>query len=86
MTATTPETTVETLLNNRREALAREELNRKLTSESVDITLPGRTFGNGGIHPVMRTWMRVEEIFKTIGFDVADGRSEERRVGKECRL
>ena len=31
---------VETLLNNRREALAREELNRKLTSESVDITLP----------------------------------------------
>lgn len=64
---------VETLLNNRREALAREELNRKLTSESVDITLPGRTFGNGGIHPVMRTWMRVEEIFKTIGFDVADG-------------
>ena len=64
---------VETLLNNRRDALAREELNRKLTSESVDITLPGRTFGNGGIHPVMRTWMRVEEIFKTIGFDVADG-------------
>ena len=64
---------VETLLNNRREALAREELNRKLSSESVDITLPGRTFGNGGIHPVMRTWMRVEEIFKTIGFDVADG-------------
>ena len=36
---------VETLLNNRREALAREELNRKLTSESVDITLPGRTIG-----------------------------------------
>ena len=35
---------VETLLNNRREALAREELNRKLTSESVDITLPGRRF------------------------------------------
>lgn len=34
---------VETLLNNRREALAREELNRKLTSESVDITLP-RTY------------------------------------------
>lgn len=64
---------VETLLNNRREALAREELNRKLTSESVDITLPGRTSGYGGIHPVMRTWMRVEEIFKTIGFDVADG-------------
>ena len=38
---------VETLLNNRREALAREELNRKLTSESVDITLPGRRYSSG---------------------------------------
>ena len=27
----------------------------------------------GGIHPVMRTWERVEEIFRSIGFDVADG-------------
>ena len=27
----------------------------------------------GGIHPVIRTWERVEEIFRSIGFDVADG-------------
>jgi phenylalanyl-tRNA synthetase alpha chain len=37
------------------------------------VTLSGRTAGIGGIHPVIRTWMRIEEIFKTIGFDVADG-------------
>lgn len=64
---------VEALLNERRRQMADEELNRKLASEAVDITLPGRNFGTGGIHPVMKTWMRVEEIFKTIGFDVADG-------------
>ena len=64
---------VEALLNERRRQMADEELNRKLASEAVDITLPGRNFGTGGIHPVMKTWMRVAEIFKTIGFDVADG-------------
>ena len=37
------------------------------------MTLPGRGRGRGGIHPVMRTWQRVEEIFHSIGFEVADG-------------
>ena len=40
---------------------------------SIDVTLPGRMDTKGGIHPVMRTWMRIEEIFRSIGFDVADG-------------
>jgi phenylalanyl-tRNA synthetase alpha chain len=35
--------------------------------------LPGRKRGRGGIHPIMRTWERVETIFRSIGFDVADG-------------
>ena len=39
----------------------------------LDVTLPGRVRTEGGIHPVMRTWMRIEEIFRSIGFDVADG-------------
>lgn len=37
------------------------------------MTLPGRTSPAGGIHPVIRTWMRIEEIFRSIGFDVASG-------------
>lgn len=45
----------------------------KLAQESIDVTLPGRMDARGGIHPVMRTWMRIEEIFRSIGFDVADG-------------
>lgn len=65
--------TIEALLNERREQLANAELEKKLATQEIDITLPGRTFGQGAIHPVMRTWMRVEEIFKSIGFDVADG-------------
>ena len=64
---------VESALKARRDALANDSLNAKLASESIDVTLPGRGRGNGGIHPVMKTWQRVEEIFASIGFDVADG-------------
>jgi phenylalanyl-tRNA synthetase alpha chain len=64
---------VEAFLEQRREEFAQEELQKRLAAEAIDVTLSGRTAGIGGIHPVIRTWMRIEEIFKTIGFDVADG-------------
>ena len=64
---------IEALLNARREELADAAMQAKLTAEAVDVTLPGRRIARGGIHPVIRTWMRIEEIFAYIGFDVADG-------------
>ena len=64
---------IEALLNARREELADAAMQAKLTAEAVDVTLPGRRIARGGIHPVIRTWMRIEEIFASIGFDVADG-------------
>ena len=64
---------VEEALNARREALAQAALEKKLAEEAIDVTLPGRTLPAGGIHPVIRTWMRIEEIFRSIGFDVASG-------------
>jgi phenylalanyl-tRNA synthetase alpha chain len=64
---------IETLLAARRDDLARSELDAKLSAEAIDVTLPGRGLATGGIHPVMRTWRRIEETFRSIGFDVADG-------------
>lgn len=64
---------IDAALTARREALANAELEKKLATEAVDVTLPGRVVPAGGVHPVIRTWMRVEEIFRSIGFDVADG-------------
>jgi phenylalanyl-tRNA synthetase alpha chain len=64
---------IEALLTERRAQLAEANLNARLAQESIDVTLPGRRRGAGGVHPVIRTWMRVEEIFSSIGFDVADG-------------
>jgi phenylalanyl-tRNA synthetase alpha chain len=64
---------IEQALNARREALAEAILQAKLQAEAIDVTLPGRRLGRGGIHPVMRTWRRIENIFTQVGFDVADG-------------
>ncbi len=64
---------IEAALAARRAEIAEAELRKKLASEAIDVTLPGRARAEGGVHPVMRTWMRIEEIFRSIGFDVADG-------------
>ena len=64
---------IEAALRARREGLAAATLDAKLHEESLDVTLPGRRRGSGSVHPVMRTWRRVEEIFRSIGFEVADG-------------
>jgi phenylalanyl-tRNA synthetase alpha chain len=66
-------TKIEAALEARRLALADAKLDARLKEEALDVTLPGRGRGRGGIHPVIRTWQRIEEIWRSIGFDVADG-------------
>src|SRR5690606_12305856 len=64
---------IEGPLNARRAQLQQSALARRLAAETIDVTLPGRGRGIGGIHPVIQAWQRVEAIFRSIGFDVADG-------------
>ena len=64
---------IEGALIARRQAIAQAGLDARLAEEALDVTLPGRSRGQGGIHPVIRSWQRVEDIFRSIGFDVADG-------------
>jgi phenylalanyl-tRNA synthetase alpha chain len=64
---------VETALNARREAIKLAALESRLAEEALDITLPGRGEVRGGIHPVTRTLERIEGLFRSIGFEVADG-------------
>ncbi len=64
---------IEAALSDRRAALARAELDAQLQSEALDVTLPGRQRGQGGLHPVSLTLERIEAIFGSMGFDVADG-------------
>ncbi len=64
---------IEAALADRRAALARAELDSQLQAEALDVTLPGRQRGQGGLHPVSLTLERIEAIFASMGFDVADG-------------
>jgi phenylalanyl-tRNA synthetase alpha chain len=64
---------IEAALSQRRQALADEELEAQLRAEALDVTLPGRRHIGGGMHPVSRTLERIEAIFSSMGFDVADG-------------
>jgi phenylalanyl-tRNA synthetase alpha chain len=64
---------IEAALQARRQALADAELEAQLRAEALDVTLPGRRRGTGGLHPVSRTIERIETIFASMGFDVAEG-------------
>lgn len=64
---------VEQALLQRREAIRDQQLQAQLAKEALDVTLPGRGAGVGGLHPVTRTLERIAKLFHSIGFDVADG-------------
>mgnify|MGYP000914003684 CR=1 FL=1 len=64
---------VEAALNTRREAIRCQALEARLAQEALDVTLPGRGELRAGLHPVTRTLERMEALFRSIGFDVADG-------------
>jgi phenylalanyl-tRNA synthetase alpha chain len=64
---------IEAALQQRRDALQQNKLAQKLAAESLDVTLPGRGMGAGGLHPVTRTLERIETLFHSIGFAVAEG-------------
>lgn len=69
---------IEAALQQRREDLQQNKLSNKLAAESLDVTLPGRGMGTGGLHPVTRTLQRIEQLFHSLGFATAAGPEIER--------
>ena len=65
--------TLAAALESKAQALAEAELQRKLASETIDVTLPGRGEDAGGLHPVTRTIRRIERIFNSMGFESVQG-------------
>ncbi len=64
---------VQEKINAKREALQEKALAEKLTKETIDVTLPGRTQPTTGLHPVTRTIERIESFFGELGFAVKSG-------------
>jgi phenylalanyl-tRNA synthetase alpha chain len=64
---------IESALATRREALKNAQLEAQLATEALDVTLPGRGLPRGSLHPVTISLDRIEQLFRSIGFEVADG-------------
>jgi phenylalanyl-tRNA synthetase alpha chain len=64
---------IESALAARRAAIDDARLARELAADALDVTLPGRGADRGGVHPLTRTLDRVETLFRSMGFAVAQG-------------
>ena len=60
-------------LEVRKGVLEQQALAARLSAERIDVTLPGRGMGTGGLHPVSRTLQRIEAMFAHAGFEVKEG-------------
>ena len=64
---------VNSLFDEKRDLISKRELEEKLESERIDITLPSTKLSVGNIHPLMRTVEEIESIFMSMGYDVVEG-------------
>jgi phenylalanyl-tRNA synthetase alpha chain len=64
---------IESLLNLKEAELKSKEYENTLRSEKYDITLPGRKFKRGSLHPITLVWREIEDIFISLGFEVSEG-------------
>jgi phenylalanyl-tRNA synthetase alpha chain len=64
---------LEAALERRRRELSDARLARQLAADALDVSLPGRGLAVGGLHPITRTVQRIEALFHSLGFAVADG-------------
>ncbi len=60
-------------IQSKRDALENAALNQKLASEKIDVTLPGIGQAQGNLHPLTRSWQRIESFFTRMGFSIATG-------------
>lgn len=64
---------VQDAIEARREALAQQQLEIQLANETLDVTLPGRGHGVGGLHPITQTMQRIQNLFAQVGFAIEHG-------------
>lgn len=64
---------IQATLDKKLSSLKNSALSSKLQKESIDVTLPGREQSAGSAHPVSKTQLRIEQIFASLGFSVAQG-------------
>jgi phenylalanyl-tRNA synthetase alpha chain len=68
---------LETAIDAREAELQRAELDRRLTGERVDVTMPGSPVPRGQLHLITQIRRELEDIFVGLGYTVVDGREVE---------
>ena len=64
---------LESALNQREKAIRQNRLAVSAGEEGIDISLPGRSFPAGRLHPVTRVLYEINDIFVSMGFEVVEG-------------
>lgn len=64
---------LEDALKEREQAIAAAQAAAAARKEAIDITLPGRPFPAGRLHPITQTLHEICDIFSSIGFQVVEG-------------
>jgi phenylalanyl-tRNA synthetase alpha chain len=64
---------IERAMAEREQELGRAELDRRLTEEVVDVTLPGEAVSRGHLHLITQIRREVEDVFVGLGYQVVDG-------------
>ena len=68
---------LEAAIDAREAELERAELDRRLTEERIDVTMPGTPIRRGHLHLITQIRREVEDIFLGLGYSVVDGREVE---------
>jgi phenylalanyl-tRNA synthetase alpha chain len=68
---------LETAISEREAEIGRAELDRRLTDEVIDITMPGTSIQRGHLHLITQIRREFEDIFLGLGYSVVDGREVE---------
>lgn len=61
------------LFDEKKKELEKEEQIKKLESEKVDVTLPGKEINQGSIHILSKVIEEIEDLFIGMGYEVKDG-------------
>src|SRR5687767_15031570 len=68
---------IERAVAEREDELGGAELDRRLTEEVLDVTLPGEAVPRGHLHLITQIRREVEDIFLGLGYRIVDGREVE---------
>lgn len=65
--------TISELIEEKKVKIKDIELTQKINTDQIDVTLPGRNFATGTIHPITQVKNRINDYFISLGFGIVTG-------------